>query len=176
MTAGATILAAIVPAVLFLMERRDRRRAENDLKQLQERERWRDERAQAQRVVAWIDRQPRTRWRETKAPGVTLGGHATVLAWVVVVANHADLPVYGVNLTVTLDDFTQEALPEIPVIPPGALRELEWDIAELGDEEIEARKPSVTWDFFDAAGKQWVRNDYDRGKLDAPVSDLTEGP
>jgi hypothetical protein len=36
--------------------------------------------------------------------------------------------------------------------------------------------PSVTWDFFDAAGKQWVRNDYDRGKLDAPVSDLTEEP
>lgn len=100
-TAGATILAAVVPAVLFLLERKDRKSAEHALSVERTSRAAADERrivaqrlSDARKIVGWFD------YRPTGPGWVNAGGetHYAEHSLFGVVQNASDSPVFDVAL------------------------------------------------------------------------------
>ncbi|WP_154793410.1 hypothetical protein [Occultella kanbiaonis] len=147
-TAIGTVLAAIVPGVLFFFERRGRQAAEKaltaerrDRAEAEQRRAEADLLAQVRRVAVW----------PTLLPFHSGMGPTTVMYLTVHVANHSDNPVFNVvpgAPTGTMDTGTPWQL-----VTPGEEMVATVDGADLSSPE----PPRCRVEFTDVSGRRWAR-------------------
>lgn len=185
LTAIGTVAAAIVPLVFFLLERRDRRRAE-DLQARAERAR---EAAEADRYAAeQAHRNDELRLLQQRQTAEREARHRSqaelVHAWVettdavsyINYSNSSLAPVHHVKVIVDLlvyDERRDEQMPRkwdlksLSVLPPTGSTPIRKSVKELRPPEFEDPDPVVIGStmlgavtFLDAAGTWWLRDRY----------------